>query len=545
MTSDDRFPEDEELRAEEHDLGEIPASSLNALFADWEGEEGGELIELDEPTVPEPSFGTLADDNAPPPPSESVFEPLPTDAGAEKRRDRVKTHEEPGLFQRLIGGDAEDDKHKKELGTPQAESKRLSLRERLAMATGKARADETPAVEEQAPEPETEQEPAGEAQPAAEGQAARQLDVETEQESVEDEGELLSRLRGDDRVELPEGDTPSGVPVFPDLESGSGSASEPELPFASAADAGHGEKASQIAEPAEAAAGGNELPPSEPPVTFSAPEPGDDETARRMAAVRSADSDAPAFGEPEELLEQKSDGLLDRIKTRFVAARQMAKRDREQDEAARAAGIDVTPPADGLFGKVRAKLAGSTVADLKPEDPSEFEKLLTPLSGSELTLLQQEVRADETIFARIDNARRAASTRQHLGFAIGVLIILAYLAIIGQSYLTEVLPNAGQPGWIPTEIRGDIAGAAIFALGLVAPFLCFFVVAEGVRLLLTAAADRRAIDAVLGTIAMACALMALSSLAAGEVIAALLMLFVFAAVARVTRPLLPENRRRR
>jgi hypothetical protein len=214
------------------------------------------------------------------------------------------------------------------------------------------------------------------------------------------------------------------------------------------------------------------------------------------------------------------------------------------ESMARQAGIDLSPaptnPLSRAWGKVRGNPLASAPVEMDP--PSEFARLLTPLSGAEVALLEKEVQADETVFVRMERVRADASLRQRLGLLIGILIVLVFLLSAGESYLLEVLPNAELPQWIPdSELARQIAGGSIFALGLIIPFLAVFIFAEAARLILWAIGDRSPWLGAAGALSALAGILVMNYTVRGEIPAAVLLLLVYLVLSEAERRFRPER----
>ena len=205
-------------------------------------------------------------------------------------------------------------------------------------------------------------------------------------------------------------------------------------------------------------------------------------------------------------------------------------------------GMDIAPapsnPVKRVWGQFRGRPMATAPAEMDP--PSEFARLLTPLSGAEVALLEKEVQADEVIFVRMERVRADASLRQKLGLLVGTLTVLLFLLSVGDTYLIDVLPDASIPGWVPTDpLAEKIAGGTLFALGLILPFLCVFVFAEATRLLLWAIGDRSLWLGAAAVLHGLAGVLAMSFTIRGEIPAAVLILLVYLFLAELERKLRP------
>jgi hypothetical protein len=183
----------------------------------------------------------------------------------------------------------------------------------------------------------------------------------------------------------------------------------------------------------------------------------------------------------------------------------------EEEAGPEAAGIDLAPP---NFDELSSKDISSE------ENRSEFEKLLSPLPGPEVALLQQELEAEETVFVRIEKTRHRAVDRQVLGFIVGLVCLALFMVSVGLDYFKETLPGAPQPDFIPQSLQGDPAGAALFALGLLLPLLAVTIVADAVAYFLAALTERRIPALILSIAAAICAAGVFYALISAEVLVA-------------------------
>lgn len=215
---------------------------------------------------------------------------------------------------------------------------------------------------------------------------------------------------------------------------------------------------------------------------------------------------------------------------------------RRPEDVAESIGADLGPvpnnPLQRVWGRARGKQMASAPVEMDP--PSEFAKLLTPLSGSEVALLEKEVQADEVIFVRMERVRADASLRQNLGLLIGILVVALFLLSAGESYLVDVLPSASIPSWVPdSDIAQQIAGGTLFALGLILPFVLVYVFAEAARLLLWAIGDRSPWLGAAGALHALAGVLAMNFTIRGEIPAAVMVLLLYAFLSELERKLRP------
>lgn len=285
--------------------------------------------------------------------------------------------------------------------------------------------------------------------------------------------------------------------------------------------------------------GAEELPadPTPPPsfdaeeeLIYEEPEEPAPAPAPRVAA-RAADP-APSILDEGRQEDQKGEGgLLELLRRRWAMA-QASKEAARQKTGPEGAGVDLSRPGDSpvssFFGRLagHGPKAGPASAPLA-DGESGFAALLKPLPAGEVAMLQAELAGDETVFARIDRQRRDMANRQLFGFLIGLACLLFFAISDGHHYLVDVLNHAAQPNWIPDTVRGDTAGAGLYALGLLVPLASLFIIADGVRYLMSAAAMRRLDDLLLGMVAGACSLGAIYSCSDGQVISGVLLVVAY------------------
>jgi len=236
--------------------------------------------------------------------------------------------------------------------------------------------------------------------------------------------------------------------------------------------------------------------------------------------------------------EETNEGLTGLLRQRLATARKVQQKDKTQKKrGAEGAGLDLSPPkTGGLFSFKTARSGeGAPTADDGMTIVKDFEKMLTPLSGPELAMLQAEVAADDTIFAQIDRSRSNMATRHRIGFMVGVMVLVLFALWVGSDYFTDTLQNAAQPSWLPAKVKGDDAAAGLFALGILFPILAMFVVADGVRYLLTAVSDIRLDDLLLAVSAGICSMGVFLTCEKGYVVTAGCFLLAYLVILIVAR----------
>jgi hypothetical protein len=273
------------------------------------------------------------------------------------------------------------------------------------------------------------------------------------------------------------------------------------------------------------------------------PEPEPEPVVAPAAHAPAEDPSAPPllFDEGDEE-EESGGGFLSMLRQRWA----MAKADQRDEVKSKktgpeGAGVDVSPPGDSSIGSIFRRITGGisgpipAAATRDASYESGFAALLKPLAGTEVAMLQAELAGDETVFARIDRQRRDMADRQLLGFLIGLACLVFFAISSGRHYLVDVLPHAAQPTWIPDAVRGDPAGAGLFAVGLLVPLISLFVIADAVRYLISAAALRRIDDLLLGMVASVCSLGALYSCSEGQVVSGAAFLIAYGIVQLAAR----------
>ena len=166
----------------------------------------------------------------------------------------------------------------------------------------------------------------------------------------------------------------------------------------------------------------------------------------------------------------------------------------------------------GFIGGIRSKMAEAKAASSKAEDPSgdslagidiskpkfsseaapstsDFEKLLQPLSGAELSLLQMELQNEEPVFVQLKKAQNRSSIAQVVGLLFGLLVFALFAVIVGSRYFTVTLPGLALPSFVPLDGEvlnwsyGDISGGILFGIGLILPLVGILAIAESVAVL--------------------------------------------------------------
>ena len=166
----------------------------------------------------------------------------------------------------------------------------------------------------------------------------------------------------------------------------------------------------------------------------------------------------------------------------------------------------------GFIGGIRSKMAEAKAASSKAEDPSgdslagidiskpkfsseaapstsDFEKLLQPLSGAELSLLQMELQNEEPVFVQLKKAQNRSSIAQVVGLLFGLLVFALFAVIVGSRYFTVTLPGLALPAFVPLDgvildwSYGDISGGILFGIGLILPLVGILAIAESVAVL--------------------------------------------------------------
>lgn len=251
----------------------------------------------------------------------------------------------------------------------------------------------------------------------------------------------------------------------------------------------------------------------------------------KKGKTETEDSSIPARFE----FKDDEEGFFGKIKTKI----KLAKEDSEEETVD--AGLDLAP--SGFLAGIKNKLKSGegeeeyehAEAGSETASGSAFSQILTPLSGSDIAVLQAEVAADETIFHQINRTRSSSQARQQIGFMLGVIIAFGFYFVSGVSYLTETLPNVSQPSWTPDALVGDYMAAILFTLGLLMPLAVILIFSQSIRYLIGGIVEIKLENILFGVTGVVLALMSLYSLFDGEVLTALAILLFYSAIAIIAR----------
>lgn len=195
------------------------------------------------------------------------------------------------------------------------------------------------------------------------------------------------------------------------------------------------------------------------------------------------------------------------MRERLARAVQRLGESESERQASGFAGADVSPPS--LLDRLRARRqptptsappvgqAGPAVA-LSLDDP--FARLLTPLGGPQLERLKHEVASDEVLFLRYEKSRQANMQRQGIGLIFAVVMLSLFFAAAGQDFLSRDLIDARAPDWLIERLGEGNAGAALFIIGLLVPFLAIGAIADTFIYTLSAITERSLLDFLIGVL---------------------------------------------
>lgn len=222
--------------------------------------------------------------------------------------------------------------------------------------------------------------------------------------------------------------------------------------------------------------------------------------------------------------EEKKPGFIQNIKEKIALARMD-----EKEEIQETAGLDITPPS--TLSALKEKILGSEEeipeTNAPGEEPGSFSQILTPLSSSEIAVLQAEVAADETIFQSIEKSRTSAHIRQQIGFLLGLILVVGFFFVQNISYLTVTLTEAKQPSWTPDVLVGDPMGAILFTLGLLLPLTVVFIMTGATRYLIEGVINKKIELLLIGALGYFVSFACLFALMDGEIILGLVFLIVY------------------
>lgn len=217
----------------------------------------------------------------------------------------------------------------------------------------------------------------------------------------------------------------------------------------------------------------------------------------------------------EETKEDSGGGFMGSIREKVALARQSKQ-----------AELDKTA---GLNFNIKTKLSKQTESEPK----GIFEQALTPLSSAEISILQAEISADETIFRKIETGKTASHIRQQIGFLVGIAFVVLFYLAQGVHYFDSTLLDLKQPDWTPEILSGEPMAAIMFAIGMVLPVMTIFVIANGVRLLISGIVNLEIDKIAYGLISLALAMVCLFMLWGGDVIGAVIISLIYGAVALI------------
>lgn len=262
--------------------------------------------------------------------------------------------------------------------------------------------------------------------------------------------------------------------------------------------------------------GGQEPPSDPPPVTWEDPD---------------EEEDGPNV--PAWMAEFDNEDEAPVAKTGFWARLKQGRDEYAADEENKEAhfdmaGVDVEEPSFvermtqkfELLTKRGSTEAANDIQNEAHEKASRFAELLTPISETEIKILQAEISKEEPLFVRIERSRILGNSRQQIGFLVGIVSVFLFMMSLGTDYLTQVLPYAAVPTWIPAEVPLDAVSAGLFIIGLLVPVFCIIVVADTVHYLWRGIADKRLDDVLLAVLAGLCSFTSLVALKYGDVVTA-------------------------
>jgi hypothetical protein len=177
------------------------------------------------------------------------------------------------------------------------------------------------------------------------------------------------------------------------------------------------------------------------------------------------------------------------------------------------AGVDPVPPKSGM------------VLEADPNDP--FIKLLRPLPQSEILALSAEVAKDDTVFYQVEKARKNQFRAHNLAALLTAVVLVLFALAVGWQFVTETLPGAKIPGWVPLDWPTDVVSGTLFVFGLLVPIGAGLALLDGLRWLLSALGGGglkllpRAFPGIV------CAPLALLLVAQGSVLTAVVILIVY------------------
>lgn len=228
--------------------------------------------------------------------------------------------------------------------------------------------------------------------------------------------------------------------------------------------------------------------------------------------------------------EEKPSGLIGKLRERFFFPERPDAVETDPDEEILPdfAGLDTSKPslAERLRAFKRSREIQKVVAG--SEAPSgEFEKLLRPLSGPELTLLQAEASAEVPMFEKFKTRKERTIRRQKISLFGGVALLIIFAIRVWTPYLTEVLPGQVVPDFIPSTLGGypalEFARALLYGFGLLMPALMVPVCAEAIHSFWSGVDEARLEDIMVAAISTIATVGLWVSLTTGQIPAAMLI----------------------
>lgn len=195
------------------------------------------------------------------------------------------------------------------------------------------------------------------------------------------------------------------------------------------------------------------------------------------------------------------------LRERLARAVQRLGESESERQASTFAGADVSPPSflDRLRRRRQAvptsvPAVGQTAPDVALALDDPFARLLTPLAGPQLERLRHEIASDDVLFLRYEKSRQANVQRQGVGLIFALVMLSLFFATAGRDFLSRDLLEANAPSWLIERLGEGNAGAAVFIVGLLVPFLALGAIADTFIYTLSAITERSLLDFLIGVL---------------------------------------------